>query len=281
MNTLECPESGLSGPWADRGARNGSRCFRPAQRGTGRIRAISGRVRSGPGGAGNTNRSLTHPDRLRRSKEGCHGGYPSHAHPSHWIHPVSGKNPQRRACPKDHARELLAQQGYVCVYCAEPFGSVVKRRKLSVTMVNYDHAIPLAFLNSNPRWNWVAACNVCNAIKGSKMFASIHEIRMHVLEYRDTHRHQTVWVPPVSCEENPQRWAEAFATFLTTLDYRSRKDLKVPSPLGQALSTVELTIVTDDLDAVDTSPRFNEKHRVFDYPRLTAGRPWPWSRKVS
>lgn len=165
-------------------------------------------------------------------------------------------NPVRSRAAQSIKDELLEQQGYVCIYCAEPFGSVVRKRNggYTVTSVHFDHAIPLAYLNANPRWNWVAACNICNMIKGSKMFHTIAEIRMHILGIRDARNQNVAWLAPVSCEEDPEKWAAAFSSYLAGFGVFEREIEDVP---------------------FDINPPKPKKPRAGQ--KRVKG-PWPWSK---
>lgn len=174
--------------------------------------------KAGPGGAGNTDRSPDHSDRLRRS-EGCREGYPPRPCPIHRIHPLSATKSARRQCPKDRIDHLLRQQGYVCAYCAVPFGSVIRHHgRMKISACHLDHVVPLAFLNSNPSGNWIAACNFCNQVKSDHLFHSLAEARSYILERRDRQGDTVEWFADVSCEQDPHRWAVKFATFLTRID---------------------------------------------------------------
>lgn len=182
-------------------------------------------------------------------------------------------NGVRRACPADHKRELLDQQGFVCIYCAEPFGSIVRRRgKLILTVAHCDHAVPLAYLNANPRWNWVVACNLCNTVKGSKVFHSISEVRAYVLGVRDRRNDVMAWLAPVSSEQDPTRWAVSFATYLSNLGYfdseqvqrsPALKTTRFKTALGTALSDMRSVLGHDANGTIAWSS--------------TAKGPWPWS----
>jgi hypothetical protein len=124
----------------------------------------------------------------------------------------------RRRPRNERQRNLLAGQEYLCFYCTIPFGSVVsKRGRFVLTVVNYDHVLPFALLNANPDGNWVAACQICNQIKGSHVFQSIPEAREHVLEVRTKRRLQVEWLAPFSSEEYPERWAISFSGYLARL----------------------------------------------------------------
>ena len=73
-------------------------------------------------------------------------------------------------------REILAKQNGCCLYCGLAFGSYIRRRgRTTQTKVNWDHFIPYSYLYANPQTNWVAACNICNAIKHNKIFETLAE----------------------------------------------------------------------------------------------------------
>lgn len=156
-------------------------------------------------------------DRLRRS-EGCREGYPRPRRmPTDFgTGPVSET---RKRCDRDRQKSILRSQGYVCGYCAVPFGSVIrKRNRMLVSAVHFDHMVPFAYLGKNPTGNWIAACNFCNQTKADKLFSSLAEARAYVLDARDRRGDAVEWFAPVSCEEDPERWAVLFASFLTRID---------------------------------------------------------------
>jgi hypothetical protein len=73
-------------------------------------------------------------------------------------------------------RQILERQHGSCLYCGLLIGAKVLRGWREVTLrLNWDHFIPHAYLAANPTSNWVAACHVCNRIKGSRMFDTVIE----------------------------------------------------------------------------------------------------------
>jgi hypothetical protein len=73
---------------------------------------------------------------------------------------------------------VLGKQGHRCFYCELEFGSTyLHGGKERVRRINWDHFVPFAYLQSNPAANWVAACNVCNGIKHSRIFYDREEAR--------------------------------------------------------------------------------------------------------
>lgn len=90
---------------------------------------------------------------------------------------------KRRKCPADRRRQLLVDQEYLCAYCLIPFGSVIQKgRRLKLSVVNWDHVLPFAYLQANPGHNWAATCMVCNQIKGADVFKTMDEIRDYTTE---------------------------------------------------------------------------------------------------
>lgn len=70
-----------------------------------------------------------------------------------------------------------------CSYCGFSFGSLMvfrgRRRILGLTV---DHLTPVAAGGQNTEKNTVAACSVCNSIKGSLVFKTFGEARLYVLD---------------------------------------------------------------------------------------------------
>jgi len=76
---------------------------------------------------------------------------------------------------------ILARQNGRCFYCAHLFGSLVWRPKRPNTLlfITWDHVLPRTYGVPNVG-NLVAACQLCNGIKGSKVFDSVYEAIVHV-----------------------------------------------------------------------------------------------------
>jgi 5-methylcytosine-specific restriction endonuclease McrA len=100
-----------------------------------------------------------------------------------------------RSKPSKHRQEaLLIEQENRCIYCGRLFGSNYERNgKLRMLKINWDHFVPFAYVTSNPAENFLAACHLCNGLKGSKMFKTFKETREYVesrkrskkIQYRD------------------------------------------------------------------------------------------------
>jgi hypothetical protein len=92
---------------------------------------------------------------------------------------------QRRKPRKRDRDRVIAIQGNNCLYCELPIGVRIWRRANVVTLQpHWDHFVPFSYLLRNPETNWVLACHVCNGLKGSRVFESVHEARERVLPAR-------------------------------------------------------------------------------------------------
>lgn len=149
----------------------------------------------------------------------------------------------RRSCPNDLKAKLLEDQGYICAYCQVPFGSVIRKgSRLRLSVVNFDHVIPHAYLGTNPRSNWVAACNFCNQMKSSEMFASWEDVRGYI-EYTWLRKRMAVeWLAPVSSEEHPERWAVKFGTYLAGMPTGLAGSIRMERPWVVKSGTVKTTL---------------------------------------
>ena len=83
----------------------------------------------------------------------------------------------RRRPTKKQQVEILWKQRGKCYWCEQKFGQhlVIKRKnkwKVTVLKPQFDHVIPLSYLQENPLRNFVAVCQFCNRWKSSKMFNS-------------------------------------------------------------------------------------------------------------
>lgn len=86
----------------------------------------------------------------------------------------------------DEQRAILSRQRGRCFYCGSVFGDFAvsdggKRRRLAP---NWDHVEPFCWQSNNQPWNFVAACSICNGIKGSKMFATPEDAVAYVWHRR-------------------------------------------------------------------------------------------------
>jgi hypothetical protein len=129
---------------------------------------------------------------------------------------------RRRRCPDYIQQPTLQRQGYRCLYCGVPFGSVLRRGARSIiTSVVWDHRVPYAYLGRNPVGNWRAACATCNSIKSDLIFINLVAIRRHIRQKWIEKNIHLIWTPDVSCEEDPQAWATEFARYLTESGQKS------------------------------------------------------------
>lgn len=150
---------------------------------------------------------------------------------------------RRQKPPQALQAEILDAYGHACGYCGIPFGSVVRwGRRTIATVVNWDHAIPYAYLLGNPGLNWVAACGQCNGVKSDLIFRDMLELREYIAQRRSVHGWQVLWYSPVASTEDPERWAIKFATFLArqdgllTVEFTRPRKLKRAKPIERQAS---------------------------------------------
>lgn len=82
--------------------------------------------------------------------------------------------------------KILELQNNRCIYCGSSFRitKYIKDDKIRIMKLVWDHFIPYAYSANNYHHNFVAACNVCNSIKASKMFETLDEAREYIAEKR-------------------------------------------------------------------------------------------------
>lgn len=99
---------------------------------------------------------------------------------------ISLKCPKRRKQPTAlHKRTQLLKQGHRCFYCGTKFGEwFMRKTKLCRITPVWDHVLPFIYSFNNNSENFVAACQLCNSIKGPKVFDSITEAKEYVIKRR-------------------------------------------------------------------------------------------------
>lgn len=94
---------------------------------------------------------------------------------------MSTARDRRKGPSAQRKREIRELQGERCFYCARKFGSYVYRDlKLVWLRVHFDHVVAYAYSQNNYPDNYVAACHICNGLKGSKMFETVEEARAYL-----------------------------------------------------------------------------------------------------
>lgn len=91
--------------------------------------------------------------------------------------------------------QLLNEQNNSCFYCERAFGTEVftgkRRKKSKILSICWDHKVPWAYGQNNGGYNFVAACQECNSVKSSKMFATIEEAKVYVQTKIERRRKET------------------------------------------------------------------------------------------
>lgn len=86
-----------------------------------------------------------------------------------------------RALTKKQRQELSDSQGGLCFYCFNAFGTMyIRGSTVGHLTLNVDHSVPYSYLQSSESHNLVAACHVCNMLKGNRLFDTIEEARAYV-----------------------------------------------------------------------------------------------------
>lgn len=97
---------------------------------------------------------------------------------------------ERKKPSAKYQKEQKERQQYRCFYCSHRLGSYARWRGKTITLrTHWDHFVPFAYLQSNPDYNFVAACHVCNSIKGSKCFNDTEEARVYIQGIREQYEH--------------------------------------------------------------------------------------------
>ncbi|MCA1832115.1 MAG: HNH endonuclease [Actinomycetota bacterium] len=88
-----------------------------------------------------------------------------------------GSGTRRRKTPgARHGRLILEEQQHRCAYCGIEFGDYTFRRGRPIQLrITWDHVIPYVYSEDSSDSNFVAACQVCNAIKNARMFESVND----------------------------------------------------------------------------------------------------------
>lgn len=96
---------------------------------------------------------------------------------------VSEPERKRKLPPLSWRKMILEKQGNRCYYCEQEFGrTVYYKRRAHLLRYCWDHREAYAYSFNNRPENFVAACQLCNAWKSSKLFDSDEEIKLYVKE---------------------------------------------------------------------------------------------------
>ena len=94
--------------------------------------------------------------------------------------------PRRRLPPLSERRARLLAQNNRCFYCERAFYSLVGRGSRLVSLrIAWDHLVPYAYSQDNRTVNFVAACHVCNGLKGSLLFDTVAEAQIYLQSRRE------------------------------------------------------------------------------------------------
>ena len=94
----------------------------------------------------------------------------------------------RRLPPLNERKAQLLEQDNRCFYCLYRFGSRVLKDKTPVILrLHWDHVVPFSYSQDNRTRNFVASCQICNAVKYNHVFQTVEEARIYVATERTRH----------------------------------------------------------------------------------------------
>lgn len=93
---------------------------------------------------------------------------------------------QRRRYPSAAERRMiLEQQRNECLYCERGFETRATWKGKEVELrICWDHIVPFSHSQNNGWANFGAACQICNSLKSAKMFDTLDEARIYLLNRR-------------------------------------------------------------------------------------------------
>jgi len=83
---------------------------------------------------------------------------------------------RRLGPPPKIKQKILRFQNYQCVYCGQSL-----RGK---TGIEWDHFVCYAYSANNSEHNFVAACRLCNQLKGAMLFPTMREAQIYIRQKR-------------------------------------------------------------------------------------------------
>jgi 5-methylcytosine-specific restriction endonuclease McrA len=125
---------------------------------------------------------LTDRERETATRLGLKSSTTGPKHPAHSVlddfEPVKRTAKRSYGPSKNALVKCIAAQDECCAYCDRLFGSlVIIDGKLVTLTAEPDHFIPRAKRLNNSSSNIVAACQICNGLKSSRMFTSMMQAR--------------------------------------------------------------------------------------------------------
>lgn len=97
------------------------------------------------------------------------------------VHRTCDNATQRKVPTLSSRNKLLIDYDNSCAYCHRKFGTTVFwNKRVRTLLLEWDHLVPFEYsLNNSPN-NFLPSCNICNGIKGSRVFHSIADVRSFV-----------------------------------------------------------------------------------------------------
>lgn len=108
--------------------------------------------------------------------------------PSKYRRKRESDGEQKRCQLSASKKEIIIEsQDNKCIYCQRPFGTPVycpKRKRVIIPEIHFDHFVCWSFSRNTSVGNMVAACSICNLIKGDKLFENIDYARAFIMRRR-------------------------------------------------------------------------------------------------
>jgi len=93
---------------------------------------------------------------------------------------------------KDDFRKVLEAQGFLCIYCGIP---IVQGSRDPDCEATEDHFLAVSLGGVDFIWNIVAACAVCNRLKGAKLPGEFLRERWSIAQLVDPRAHKSTRIP--------------------------------------------------------------------------------------
>ncbi len=118
-------------------------------------------------------------------------------HPTRYKRESEPEAKRRHPSVRDRLAKL-AEQDNCCLYCTRPFDSWIKnhKNKLVKLVPVWDHFVPYSYSQNNHTGNFVAACQICNAIKRDYCFQTVEDARVYIESQRSFHWKLPAWNMP-------------------------------------------------------------------------------------
>lgn len=127
-----------------------------------------------------------------------------------WYNRGMGKTVARPRIPALVKQRILVNQGGLCLYCLNPFGSFYRNGKtdeVQILQLTWDHMVPYEYTRAHKETNLAAACHLCNRFKTNKMFETVDEARVYLKAVWEKRRLEVVSLGAITGRHHPNSCA--------------------------------------------------------------------------